>query len=66
MGNMSHCRFRNTAGDLNDCLDNFGATKNLSEQEMAARENIIRMACEIASGYGEEVNKYVRIETVEP
>lgn len=66
MGNMSYCRFENTSGDLQDCYDNFDDIDVLSEGELKARKRIIRLACDIAQSYGEEVNNYVKIEHVEP
>ena len=66
MGNMSYCRFENTAGDLQDCWDNFDDVDELSEREAKARKRIVKLACEIAESYGEEINKYVKIEHVEP
>jgi hypothetical protein len=40
MANMSYCRFRNTAGDLGDCLDDMDA--DLSADEHNARVKLIR------------------------
>jgi hypothetical protein len=39
MANMSYCRFRNTAGDLNDCLTALDPYENeyeISEEEVRA------------------------------
>ena len=36
MANMSYCRFRNTAGDLNDCLNALDPYEN--EYEISAEE----------------------------
>ena len=46
MGNMSYCRFENTAADLRDCLDAIhrGETDDLSSYEIAGLKNIMRMA----------------------
>jgi hypothetical protein len=56
MGNMSYCRFENTAGDLQDCLDNFEVSESeLSDSEKRARCRIIRMACDIAESYADEI-----------
>lgn len=46
MSNMSYCRFRNTLGDLQDCLDNLDAP--LSGEEFRARVKLIAICQEIA------------------
>lgn len=66
MGNMSYCRFENTADDLQDCYDNFDDVDDISEREAKSRLRIIKLACDIAESYGDEVNKYVSIEQVKP
>ena len=49
MGNMSYCRFENTAADLRDCLDAIrrGETDDLSSYEIAGLTNIMDMANEL-------------------
>ena len=46
MGNMSYCRFENTATDLRDCLDAIhrGDTDDLSSYEIDGLQSIMRMA----------------------
>jgi hypothetical protein len=46
MGNMSYCRFENTAADLRDCLDAIrrGETDDLSSYEIDGLKSIMRMA----------------------
>ena len=46
MGNMSYCRFENTAADLRDCLSAIhrGETDDLSSYEIAGLKSIMRMA----------------------
>ena len=46
MGNMSYCRFENTAADLRDCLDAIhrGDTDDLSSYEINVLKNIMDMA----------------------
>ena len=46
MGNMSYCRFENTAADLRDCLSAIhrGETDDLSSYEMDGLKSIMRMA----------------------
>lgn len=47
MSNMSHCRFENTAKDLEDCIDNWELEKDASNYEIVAKEHIIQMAQDI-------------------
>jgi len=49
MGNMSYCRFENTAADLRDCLDAIqrGEANDLSNFEISGLTNIMDMAHEL-------------------
>ena len=49
MGNMSYCRFENSAADLRDCLSAIhrGETDDLSSYEIAGLTNIMDMANEL-------------------
>ena len=49
MGNMSYCRFENTAADLRDCLSAIhrGETDDLSSYEIDGLKNIMAMANEL-------------------
>ena len=49
MGNMSYCRFENTAADLRDCLDAIqrGETDDLSSYEIDGLKSIMRIANEL-------------------
>jgi hypothetical protein len=49
MGNMSYCRFENTAADLRDCLDAIqrNDTNDLSSYEISGLTNIMDMAHEL-------------------
>ena len=49
MGNMSYCRFENTANDLRDCLNaiNRGETDELNEYEVQGLRRIIDMSHDI-------------------
>ena len=49
MGNMSYCRFENTAADLRDCLSAIhrGETDDLSRYEIAGLTKIMDMANEL-------------------
>ena len=50
MGNMSYCRFENTARDLRDCLNaiNNGEVEDLSSYEIDGLKSILRMSKDIA------------------
>jgi hypothetical protein len=58
MPNMSYCRFRNTATDMDDCFEHID-DKDLSEEEKEARLLLIRYCVEIALDYGHEVGREV-------
>jgi hypothetical protein len=57
MANMSYCRFENTALDLLDCYENFDDDLEGKEREIRARRIIIKLACDIAENYGDEVTE---------
>ena len=51
MGNMSYCRFENTAQDLQDCvraIEN-GDVYELSQWELSGFEKLIRLANELGN-----------------
>ena len=54
MGNMSYCRFENTAGDLQDCYDNWDETPEdeLSDFEKKGRAKILKLCNDIMGDYG--------------
>lgn len=47
MGNMSYCRYENTLHDLRDCWNNWN-DEPTSEEEIKARESLIKLCKEIA------------------
>ena len=49
MGNMSYCRFENTAADLRDCLNAIerGETDDLSSYEIEGLKSIFYIANEL-------------------
>ena len=49
MGNMSYCRFENTARDLQDCVNaiNKGEIVELNEYEVEGLRNILELCKEI-------------------
>mgnify|MGYP003660533448 FL=1 len=56
MGNMSYCRFENTAKDLGDCLDAIenGQTNDLSAYETSGLRDLLDY-CEAILEYKEEI-----------
>ena len=54
MPNMSYCRFRNTAADLQDCIENLDA--KLGEDENKARKRLIKKCVELLQGLGVEIS----------
>ena len=46
MGNMSYCRFENTANDLQDCVNaiNRGETDELNEYEKSGLAEILKLS----------------------
>lgn len=55
MSNMSYCRFENTYGDLQDCLEALLNDEELSESEAKYRDMLIKMCVDIALDYGHTV-----------
>ena len=55
MANMDYCRFENTLPDLRDCYDHLDEV-DLSETEQKDRRRIIKICCEIAQDYSDEVD----------
>ena len=60
MGNMSYCRFENTARDLRDCLDAIENNEHnrLSKYEVQGLEDIIDYAQEIVN-MREELEEHI-------
>lgn len=52
MGNMSHCRFRNTLGDLEDCWQNMDDNFR-NKDEAKARIKLIKL-CQKIAGFADE------------
>ena len=59
MSNMSYCRFKNTLGDMEDCIEAIeqGETKELSDTEQEAYFNFIESCVKVAIEYGEEIQQ---------
>jgi len=53
MGNMGYCRFENTLNDLKDCVRHLD-DEDLSDSENKARQELIAVAINITSEYGDE------------
>lgn len=54
MSNMSHCRWRNTREDLQDCYEHID-DKIDDQDESFARRKIIELCVDIADDYRDEV-----------
>lgn len=52
MANMSYCRMQNTRGDLQDVYENWEDAD--SEEELAAREKILKLCRRIINAYDED------------
>jgi len=50
MGNMSYCRFENTAKDLQDCYENMEG--DLSKSEKYWYDELIKLCVNIACDFG--------------
>ena len=61
MSNMSYCRFENTLADLWDCHANM--EDDLAGTEDAARKEMIRLCCDIALDYGDEIGREISDDT---
>jgi len=58
MGNMGYCRFENTAGDLEECVDHMDEELE-SKYEIKAREKLIGLCVDIALDYGHDIDRPV-------
>lgn len=52
--NMSYCRFRNTSGNLQDCIHNWN-DPDLSKEEQAARMDIVQQCYHILTMIGVDI-----------
>ena len=67
MGNMSYCRFENTARDLKDCLRDVEYTnmRDLSSiYEVNGLEDLLKY-CEAISSYKDEIEEAVKQGKIE-
>ena len=59
MSNMSYCRFKNTLGDLRDCLDSLmdgsAFNKDMMDDERKARDNLISLCRDVYLEFSDEV-----------
>ena len=53
MSNMGYCRFQNTLGDMQDCVEYF-RDKDLSPEEKAARDEMLELCREIVADFGDD------------
>jgi len=54
MGNMSYCRFHNTVGDMEDCIDHLDDDDEISEAEASERTHFIELCRQVAEDYPED------------
>jgi hypothetical protein len=63
MSNMSYCRFENTSGDLQDCINAVGEMieggYDLDEYEQRAFQRLIKQAAELLELVGDSVGMEV-------
>ncbi len=61
MGNMSYCRFENTARDLRDCVNaiNNGEVEDLSSYEIDGLKKILQMAKGLAESE-DHINEVIK------
>ena len=59
MSNMSYCKFRNTYNDLSDCAERWDEIpdKEMDEDELKARKQLINACCDIALDFGYEIDR---------
>ena len=60
MANMSYCRFQNTLGDFDDCVDALDAQKELSRAEQNAAFDLIKRARELAEQFEDQSDDEIR------
>ena len=58
MGNMSYCRFQNTSGDLQDCIDSL---ENYDSEEDKGYKNLSKEEKRKADEMREQCETYIRI-----
>ena len=54
MANMSYCRFQNTVGDMEDCIEAIECNEvsDLSDDEQSAYEEFIEKCVQVACDHG--------------
>ena len=60
MANMSYCRFQNTLGDFEDCLDALDSEKAMSDDEQRAAFWLIQKARELAERFEDYSDEEIR------
>ncbi len=60
MANMSYCRFQNTLGDFEDCLDALDSRKAMSDDEQRAAFWLIQKARELAEQFEGDSDDEIR------
>jgi hypothetical protein len=60
MANMSYCRFQNTLGDFEDCLDALNSGKAMSDDEQRAAFWLIKQARELAEQFADHSDEEIK------
>jgi hypothetical protein len=60
MANMSYCRFQNTLGDFEDCLDALDSGKAMSDDEQRAAFWLIKRARELAEQFEDRSEEEIK------
>ena len=55
--NMDYCKFENTLAALKQCHESFDEIEDLNEYEIPARKKLIKLCCDIADDYRDEVEE---------
>ena len=70
MANMAHCRFENTVGDMEDCINvlqmygSIEATRNdVNQYERRFIRRFVQMCVDVADEFGDELNENDSITT---
>ena len=60
MANMSYCRFQNTLGDFEDCVDAIDNANELSLDEQRAAFWLIKKARELAEQFEDQSDEEIK------
>lgn len=65
MGNMSYCRFENTLGNLEECVEGLRDFEDLSQREQRHALRLLRLMQELVNDYMDEGQplEYLKVKT---